>query len=297
MQITNRHNLPAPIVAAITRKPYVLVGDISVSGLIGPAQKRVLERRHSDKITEDAADLIYSLIGQIAHGILERSATDKEISEKRLVVEVNGWKVSGQADLFESLHLSGGMLSDYKTTSVYSFLYSDKPEWEKQLNLYALLFAKHGIKVKALQIVAILRDWSKRKAKKEPGYPQFGVHTIDIPVWPLAKTEAYLLERVKYHQDAEKMPDAKLPECTPEERWQSDGKWAVMKAGQKKAVRVLENEADAKVVKADRGPGHEIVYRPGEAIRCEDYCRVRQFCAQYAKTVPLGVEGVDAGRF
>jgi hypothetical protein len=292
MQITNNHNLPAPVVAAITNKPYVQVGDISVSGIIGPAQKRVLERRHADKITQDAADLIYSLIGKVAHHILELAATDKEIAERRLVMEVNGWKVSGQADLFESLHLEGGLLSDYKTTSVYAFLLADKPEWEKQLNLYRLLFHKHGIEVKKLQIVAILRDWAKSKARREPKYPQVGVHLIDIPVWPIEKAEAYLVERVKYHQDAEKVPDSQLPPCTDEERWVKAGEWAVMKNGQKKAVRLADTEDTAQAIVEAKGLGHFKVYRPGEALRCADYCSAKPFCHQLKKEQPLGVEGM-----
>jgi hypothetical protein len=47
------------------------------------------------------------------------------------------------------------------------------------------------------------------------------VATLAIPLWPMHATEAYLRERVHWHQEAERrleQGDA-LPACTPEERW------------------------------------------------------------------------------
>src|SRR3546814_2141867 len=62
---TNRLNLPASIVNAVSNDPYTRGNaHISITGLIGPARKRQLEIRHADEITEDAADRIWSLLGQ-----------------------------------------------------------------------------------------------------------------------------------------------------------------------------------------------------------------------------------------
>lgn len=290
MRYTNNHNLPAPLYAALTNSAYKKVGDISVTGLISSPRQRILMKRHHEKIVVDASENVFSLIGQMGHAVLERAATKNEVSEMRMKADVNGWVVSGQPDLYESLHVSGGMLSDYKVTSVFSFLLGDKPEWECQLNSYAWLCSLNGIEVKSLQIVAILRDWQRRTAQRDSKYPQVGVHLINVPLWPLAKTEAWVYERVKIHQDAEKMADNSLPECSDIERWQREGQWAVMKDGGKRAVRVLETEEAANAVKDAKGAGHSVVYRPGEAIKCDSFCHAKPFCSQFKATVPEGVD-------
>jgi hypothetical protein len=294
MRWSNVLNLPAPLAAAIRNDSYKSVGRISATGLIQPPQKRVLEYRHRDKIVTDVSENIFSLFGQVVHGILERSATPSEIAEKRLVVNILGWDVSGQADLVETLHASGGLLSDYKTLSVMSFQMGGKDHWSQQLNTYAFLFNKNGIEIKELQIVAIFRDWSLRKARRDRDYPQAGVQIVRVPLWPMEQTEAWITERVRLHQEAEKLPDSQLPACSPEDRWQSEGKWAVMKEGRKSAVRVFDSEAEADALLKEKDATHSKVSRPGEAIRCEDYCKAKAFCHQYKATIPEGVEVMGA---
>lgn len=289
MKWTNNMNLPAPLAAAIRNDAYVQVGRISATGLIQPPQKKVLEYRYRDQITTDVSENIFSLFGQAIHSVLERSATPNELAEKRFVTNVLGWDVSGQVDLFETLHASGGLLSDYKTVGTIAFQMGDKPEWETQLNIYAWLFSNHGIVVKELQIVAILRDWSKRKAQRDSKYPQAGVQLIKISLWPLEKTKAWIEARVKLHQDAESLPDSALPKCLPAERWEHPGQYAVMKAGRKTAVRVVDSKEEAETIAAEKGAGHEVVYRPGETIRCASFCKAAPYCKQLTSERPDGI--------
>jgi hypothetical protein len=98
LKITNRLGLPRSIENAVRNDRYSK-GDahISVTGLIGPARKRALEIRHADEITEDVSERIWALMGQIAHGILER-ADDQGFCEERLFIERHGWRISGQFD-------------------------------------------------------------------------------------------------------------------------------------------------------------------------------------------------------
>ena len=73
MKYTNKLNLPQPLVSAIVNDKYDSgTSDISVTSLLKPYQLRALERHH-DKLTEDIADRIWSLLGQVIHGILERA--------------------------------------------------------------------------------------------------------------------------------------------------------------------------------------------------------------------------------
>src|SRR3990167_726063 len=157
MNWSNKYGLPQPLASAIMNDPYEAVGYISVTGLIKPPRIRLLEKRHKEEIVEDVSEHIWRLLGQSVHSVLERADTFNHFSEERMVADVLGWQVSGQPDLLDP----DGILSDYKVTSVYSFLLGDKPEWQAQLNLYVWLYRKHGWEAKGAQIVAILRDWMR----------------------------------------------------------------------------------------------------------------------------------------
>jgi hypothetical protein len=98
MRITNKLGLPSSIVRAVQNDPYTRgKADISVTGLIGPARKRQLEINHLDELEEDAAERLWALLGQIAHGLLERAETTA-VTEERLFIERYGWVISGQFD-------------------------------------------------------------------------------------------------------------------------------------------------------------------------------------------------------
>ena len=270
--LTNRMNLPDGIVQAVTNDPYTRGNsDISVTQLIAPPYQRKL--RETVEQVEDVSDRIWSLIGQSVHTILERAFAGKGRVEERLYTEINGWKVSGQFDVIED-----GVLMDYKVTSVWSVLGDTKIEWENQLNLLRVLAIRNGIEVNKLRIIAILRDWSKGKAKS-PDYPEVQVVPIDIPVWPIEKAEAYMAERVALHQMATPPP------CTDEERWKTVDTYAVMKDGRKSAVKLHHAPAEAREHAHELGKGHTVVRRPGQYRRCADYCSVSHGCPQYAEEV------------
>lgn len=279
MNITNHANLPDAIVQAVINDPYNAGDcDISVTRLIGPPQLRILERQHQDDIEEDAADRIWSLVGQIGHGILERAET-VAITEERLFAEVEGWTVSGQFDRL--VLLPDGTLQDYKFTSVWAVLDGVKPEWEAQLNMLRYLAEVNGYPpIRRLEIVAILRDWSKGKARAGGNYPRMQVKVLDVPLWSKGKTSRYMISRVRLHQAAEA---GNIPPCTPSERWERPTTYAVKKPGRKSAIRVFEDMERAQAL-AGQTPNGYVEIRRGESIRCADYCAVRDFCPQWAAT-------------
>jgi len=57
--------------------------------------------------------------------------------------------------------------------------------------------------------------------------------------------EGWLKQRFAEISEAEKLPDNKLPICTPDDRFNSGDKFAVMKKGRKTAMRVLDSEEEA----------------------------------------------------
>lgn len=271
MKITNRANLPQAIVDAITNDGYSKgEADISVTGLLRPPRLAILEKAHEGDIVEDASDRIWSLLGQSIHTILER-ANRVAIAERRLFMNVEGWIVSGSMDLYEE----AGCLHDYKVTSVWKLVKGDLGEWEDQLNLYSVILRHHGHKVEKLQVVAILRDWSKREAERDEAYPQAQVVNIDIPLWSEENAMKFMRERVLLHKQAQIV----LPECTPKDRWAQPDVYAVMKPGRKSAIKLYAQKHLADMHAADQ-KGLFVVDRPGRNVRCDSYCRVAAFCTQ-----------------
>ena len=279
MNWTNSANLPQPLVSAIANDQYDKVGDISVTSLILPPRIRVLMKRHADEITEDVSEGIWRLVGSIGHKILERSNTYNHLAEERLTAYMLGWLVSGKADL-----LGPEMtLDDYKFISVWSLL-DEKPEWEMQLNLYAWLYQANGFDVKQLRIIAILRDWAKSRAMREPDYPQVGVVVREIKLWSETEQNAVVWMRVKLHKEAEELSDDELPICTDEERWKQPDKWAVKKKVNKKAFRLFSSEKAANnFVIEEQLQEHKIEHRPGSYPRCANYCAVWAWCSEGRK--------------
>jgi hypothetical protein len=183
---------------------------------------------------------------------------------------------------------------DYKVTSVWSVIYG-KPEWENQLNCYAYLVndknAFNKRNVTNLKICAILRDWNRREAERKPDYPQAPIVFVDIPLWDHEKASKYIINRMALHQEAQILYDmhGDLGLCSDEDTWKKPDTWAVKKKGQKRALRVLDTEKDAKEYiewhnKTDdayiKKTNLEIEFRGGEYTRCGNYCSVADFCKQ-----------------
>jgi len=277
MKLTNKQGLPEAIVNAVKNDSYSAGNsDISATRLISPPQQVYLQKEWYDKIEEDVSGRIWSLLGQSVHHILERAANYSDIVEERYFTEINGWNVSGQVDL-----ISKDALYDFKVTSSWSVLNGHKIEWEQQLNV--LHYLADDPDVEELKIIAILRDWSKSNAMRSRDYPRSQVIELDIPLWTKEEQEEYVKERVVLHQRAQL--EHEYPKCSPEERWQKDDVWALMKEGRKSAVKLHSSEESVEEHLENMDNKHYIEFRPGESIRCKDYCSVNKFCNQYKELI------------
>lgn len=295
MILTNRSNLPEGILNLLKNSAYEAKGDTSTTRLIKPPRIVALYKRHGDNIKIDAQELAWSVLGQSVHVMLERSAGADMIVEKRLHTQIYGWDVNGQPDVY---YPKAELLDDYKVTSVWAFMYTIKKEWEAQLNLNAMLHRLLDQPVEEARIVAFLRDWQMNKAERDLKYPQFPIHVVGQPLWDQDKVIDYAEERVRIHQDAQKLPDDQLPLCSPEERWYKTGGWPVMKNGNKKADKNCATKTEAeRYINAETiklKPGRYFLpleERPGINKRCEQYCEARSVCAfalglKAAKTAP-----------
>lgn len=278
MKITNKLNLPQPLVDAITYSDRNREGcDYTITELIEPPRIGALKQKHANELEEDASDRIWALVGSAAHEILRRAAIGGKIgfAEERAIVELNGFKIGGQMDF----GICNGKLTDYKVTSVYTVQGGGRDEWTAQENCYAFLCSHYGVAITELEITAIMRDWSVKKARQDDGYPPHQVATIKVPMWTLAKTEAYLVERIAMHEAAR--AGNGLPECSDEDMWAKPEKYAVMMPKAKRAKRVFDNWDEA--VQLANEIGANVQHRPAERPRCEDYCVVSQFCESFKK--------------
>lgn len=278
MNIENRNHIPEPLVRAIRSNWYNGTGEdrfASITELIKPTKICVLEKRHKAEISQDASELIWTIMGSALHKVVEASAHENSLAEERLEVTLAGEKITGGVDLYEN-----GIISDFKFTSVWNYIYgSRKEDWETQLNCYAYLFRRHGFEVNGLRVIAIFRDWQRFKAEQDAGYPH-QVEVINIDVWTDAEVEHYLLTRIAEIKEALTLPDDFIPECSTHERWQPETQYAVYKAGGSRALRVLATyeEAEAFISNHKDSDNLRIITRQETPRRCLNYCPVNQFC-------------------
>lgn len=274
MKITNKHGLPEPLVRAITNDNYSKGdADYSVTELVKPPRIAALERLHWNELEEDASDRLWLLMGKAGHEVLRKSS-DGGIVEERCTVEVDGFKISGQVDYA----VADKALFDYKFTSLWAVKEGVKIEWEQQENAYAWLCRQYGVEVRELKIIAILRDWSKSKASYDNSYPQSQVAVLPVRMWPDEEIRNWIRGRIRLHESARA---GKLPECLPDEMWETAAQIAVKKKGAQRATKLFDSPDEALKDLAARGSGYEIERRPSERPRCQSYCSVADRCVQY----------------
>lgn len=278
MKINNKLNLPRPFVSAVTKEYEYKDKQYSVTTILKDVREILLTRRHNNEIEQDVADMIWLIFGTAVHKVLEDSKeADTEFKEEHFVEEVqNGYKLSGQADLY---NVETKTVTDYKTCSVWKVIHDDWDDYKKQLLMYAWAFKKMGFEVDKGQIVAVIKDYSKTKAKVDNNYPQFPVYKkiFNFAKQDFEEIETYIKEKFTEIAKYENVPDEKLPICSEEARWNNGDKYAVKKKGNKRALRVYDTleEAEAHLKQDD---SLELEIRKGEDKKCMEYCSCYQFC-------------------
>ncbi len=276
MRYTNKYNYPQAFVRAVTSDTYDKgEAEFTVTGLLAPPRQSQLLKRHDAELTEDVSDRLWVLDGTVAHEILARSGQEeRELFEKRLYASVAGRKIGGRPD---SLCLVSGLLTDFKRTSVWSYIFG-RTEWQAQLSMYAFLARENGFKVTSTEIFAMFRDWSESRSLGSKDYPKTSCMRIPVETWPHEQTREFIKERIALHEKAAFASDEGLAPCTPEERWQKETTYAVMKPGRKSALSVHQSMETAQ---ASQIAGTSIVVRPGKSVRCASYCPVSGICSQW----------------
>lgn len=296
MRYTNELHLPEAFRLAVEGPQYEpsTDRDYYVTELIGSPRIRRLKQKHEHELVEDISDHVWRVFGQSAHSVLylasQHDKNPEHFYEQRFVHECKYSKkrtvrTSGRIDV---LYADEGAIYDWKTTSVWGVKDGVRPEWIAELNFYRAMAMQNGYQINRLYAVSLLRDWSAGMSKRNPDMPQKSIQIIPVEVWDLRQTEDWIKGLIRRHEAK------KMPECTPEERWQAPPVWAVMKKGRKTAVRVFHDEAEAKVKLSELGEEHYLIERKGISRRCASFCPVAEWCEQYAKEKALEAAGSDA---
>lgn len=281
--------LPEPIFMALQNDKYDPgMADYTPSSLNQPAYQISLGNRlPPEKITEPASSRIWALLGSAVHYMIElagEQAKGRYTCEKRYYGTVDTLygpkKIGAQIDLLDTF---GNMRSyDMKVTSVYSAMKDPKADWVQQMNVGRwCIWKETGYIVNGLTIVGIWRDWVKTKVNTS-NYPASQCGMIEIPLWDLDETERWIIQRVEereYAKAAYRVED--VPPCTDEDVWAKPTKYAVMKPGGSRAVKLCDTETEALAVVGEKS-GTFIEMRPGARTRCEGYCPVSSYCPAFA---------------
>ena len=279
MKVTNKLNMPAAFVNAVSTARHNAAGCFSATTLNKGAKEIILNDRHFDEITVDAADSVWAVWGTAVHALLE-SQPDNNFHEEFFKVPVSNSFVTGQVDSYD---MENATIYDWKTASVWKVQFNDFSDWRRQGLTYAWLLQQSGLEVKKCRFVALLKDHSKTKAKTDSSYPQSPVfiYEFDVTAADMEETAARILTKVQEIESAYKLDDDAIEPCSAEERWADGEKWAVMKNGRKTAIKLFDNSADADAMAGEMGNAYYVEHRPAISRKCGDYCNCKDFCNFY----------------
>lgn len=206
-------------------------------------------------------------------------------TEKRLEREIGGYTVSGEADF-----IFNRVIQDLKTTSVFAFKFADDKKHTMQMSIYKWIFEGHGIKLDDVgQINYLFTDWSKIQADRDPKYPPNSTLAVEVPLNDTKTVEDFLSHKIAMVEEFTDMPEESMPDCTPEEVWQRESKWAYYQSGDttKRATKV-GTYAECVAKKTEKGDIGIVVERPGQVTFC-NFCAGASLCKQKDTYIHAGL--------
>ena len=283
MTITNKLNLPAGLVKAVSTERHNAAMCLSATTLLQGVKQIILTDRYWEQLEDDASDRIWAIWGTAVHSLLENEG-ESDFTEQEMSYKVGDITVTGKIDNYD---MKGGIISDYKTASVNKIRFNDFSDWYLQGMIYAWLLNRNNFPVERCRFIALLKDHSKTDAMRDHRYPQNPVYVLDFPVTAgsLFKTGNYIRKKVSDYLRYRLTADDEIPPCLPSERWDRPSKYAVMKEGRKNAVKLFDDKKSADEKTAELGKGHFIEQRSGGSKKCQSYCLCCNFCNYYRENV------------
>lgn len=283
MIIENKLELPEALVKAVSLEKHNGENEISATTLLKGVKEILITDRHWEELKADVSDNVWALFGTAIHALLEKESPDT-FTEEKFWSKIGDWNVTGRVDCYD---MSKEIIYDYKCTSVWKIVFKNFEDWEMQGKIYAWLLKQKGLNVKECRFIALLRDWSETESLRKEDYPktQIYVHKFEITENDLEETEKFIKDKLEQLSTFVNTPDDNIPECTKEERWAEETKYAVMKEGRKTAVKVCENKDEADKMAKELGDKHYVEERKGKDKKCGRYCPCRAFCSYYKEHI------------
>lgn len=208
----------------------------------------------------------------------------KYILEKTMSVEIEpGFTLYGTFDLYDKLT---GFIHDYKSCSVYKWVFPEsRRQWKAQLNIYAWLLINEGYIVNGLRINPFFKDWSMSEKLRNKDYPEARIMEIPIELRSMEEIGNFISARIKLHRQAE--IEGQLPLCTSSERWSKSDMWVCKESGGKRAINGSMKQTEKEAFMFIEENAHKfkkkliIEHRPGQSLRCQNYCPVSAHCTQW----------------
>jgi hypothetical protein len=291
MKITNKLNLPAGFVKAATAEKHNTPGTLSATTLIQGLKQIILMDRHWEELEDDGSDRIWAIFGSAVHSLLA-SEGKYEFTEQQMAYKIGGITVTGTIDNYD---MQNGVICDYKSAPVNKIQFKNFIDWYLQGMIYAWLLVKNNFPVKKCRFIALLKDHSKTEALRDSQYPAAPVYIYEFPVTQkeLFKIGIFIKNKVEEYQRCISLKDNDIPPCSSEERWEKQPKFAVMKNGNKRAVKLFDRKEDADLLAGVKGEKHYVEFRRGESVRCRSYCLCKKFCNFYQKSVIPALSRAD----
>jgi len=317
---TNKNNVSMPLAVWLMHDDYDYdkrENVISATSLLKPLRALILSHQNKglDK-TVDIMDLVSSRMGSAIHAIAEKAWSSRgnitkalqalQVSnlDEKLVInpdkveegqipvyveqrhekEINDYIISGKYDL-----VVDGTVSDYKSTSVWSYIFdSNALKYTQQASIYKWL-APDRITDNAVHIQYIFTDWSASQAARDSSYPQTRVITKEYPIWSVEQTQHFISEKLNLLTNYLDSPQEELPQCDKEDLWESDTVYKYYKnpAKMARATKNFDSLDEANVRLATDGGVGTVVTVRGEVKACR-YCEVSDICDQAQNLIQQG---------
>jgi len=246
----------------------IIANYYSVTEILNGIREINLFRKYNDELTQDIADMLSALFGTAVHHILEL-ANDKDVTEFKIEHEIrDGYFLTGRFDVYNKDTFT---IEDYKTCKAYKIIKKDFEDWRKQGLMYAWLMRKNGIFVSYVKFYAMIKDWSKNSYTTDYPESMLYVYEFEVTTDNLLEIEEFINARF------DKLISCEDVLCTESERWTTETKWAQMKRGNKRAVKIFD---EPQMVEEP----YYMEERPGEDKKCDNYCAVKEYCEYWRKT-------------
>jgi hypothetical protein len=212
--------------------------------------------------------------------------------EQRMYRRFGNYIIGGKFDA-----ITDGIVNDTKSTSAYSWVSGGKTsDFQLQMSIYRWLDANGNTDIELGpetrfrpritedygRINFVFTDWKKIDAITNKAYPARRVMDKEIQLLSTDEVETWIREKLRLIEKFRNTPEHELPECTPEELWQSEPVWKYYKNPAKtdgRSTKNFDTAAEAYQHLSEQGGVGVVIEVPGKPKRC-DYCPAFDACTQ-----------------